>query len=91
MELFQNLKVVGFFSLERLNNIASSDIQDDKLKNITAATSFCRLKDLRQAFQSIKRLLLTERETCPALCSVLTDSFSLEVFQDGGSDRALAL
>lgn len=36
MELFQNLKVV-VFSLERLNNIASSDIQDDKLKKYNSS------------------------------------------------------
>lgn len=71
--------------------IANSDIQDDKLRNTATATSFCRLEDLRQASQSIKRLLLTERETSPALCSVLAYSFSLEVFQDGEFARMWAL
>lgn len=49
------------------------------------------LEDLKQAVWSIKRLLITERKAHPTVSSILADSFSLDMFQDGGSGRTLAL
>lgn len=73
------------FSLETLNSIAGSDIRDDKVRNLTTATTFCGLEDLKQAFWSIKRLLITDRKAHPTVSSILADSFSLDMFQDVGS------
>lgn len=81
---------MGFFARDT-NSIARSDIWDDKVRNITTATLFCGLEDLKQAFWSIKRLLTTERKTCSILFSILGDSFSLDMFQDVGSGRTLVL
>lgn len=81
MELFQNLRLVIFFLLKLLT-IAGSGIKDGKVRNITTATTFCGLEDLKQAFQSITRLLLTERKAHPTLSSIFANSFSLEVSQD---------